>query len=119
MPRIALAVAALLAAGFVFVVLMLTTIHGPVTEERLANSVADEAGRLRLLPCTAHHGRPRRYSCGVWIDHGRFTSGGVDYDVRVRPGSSCWTGTLDARDARDAGVPRRLHGCVYRWQLGF
>jgi hypothetical protein len=119
MLRIAFAVTALLLAGLVFVVLMLTTIHGPVTDERLANSVADEAGKLRFLPCTPAHGEPRRYSCGVWIDRGRFSSGGVDYDVRVRRGSSCWTGTLNARDAHDAGVPRRLEGCVYRWQLGF
>lgn len=119
MLRIGLALTALLVAGLAFVVLMLTTIHGPVTDERLANSVADEAGKLRLLPCTPTHHEPRHYSCGVWIDRGRFTSAGVSYDVRVHPGSSCWTGTLPTRDAHDAGVPRRLSGCVYRWQLGF
>jgi hypothetical protein len=35
--------------------------------------------------------------------------------VRVRNGSSCFDGRLTA-DYGEGGMPRRIRGCVYRWQ---
>ena len=42
-------------------------------------------------------------------------SGGVDYEVRVRDGSSCFDGRLTAARG-EGGMPGRISGCVYRWQ---
>ncbi|HEV7753047.1 MAG TPA: hypothetical protein VGO71_15985 [Baekduia sp.] len=112
----------LLVAGAVATpVLMLSVIHGPVTDERLAKSVAGSAGRLSMLPCrdVDRGDTDGRWQCDVWIDEGRFSSGGVDYDVQVRPGSSCWRGRLEPALAAEAHVPARLSGCVRRWQLPF
>jgi hypothetical protein len=96
--------------------LLFAVVHGKVTPARLANSVAGEAGHLSMEPCN-ERGDDGRWSCGVWIDQGEFSSGGVDYDVRVKAGSSCWTASLDARTAAKAGVPPRLDGCVRVLQL--
>lgn len=53
----------------------------------------------------------------MWIDEGRFSSGGVTYDVRVEPHGSCWTARLDPALAKEARVPARMDDCVRRWQL--
>jgi hypothetical protein len=68
-----------------------------------------------MLPCRKLG--PRRWHCSVWIDEGRFTSGGVTYDVEVEPGGSCWTARLDPAVAKEARVPARMDDCVRRWQL--
>jgi hypothetical protein len=119
LPRIVVAGVIVLLSAVAFVILMFKVIHGPVTPTRLDRSVSRAAGRLSMPDCTRHPRDARRWSCGVWIDEGRFSSGGVDYDVRVREGSSCWTASLDAATAREAKVPARLDDCVRRWQLAF
>jgi hypothetical protein len=119
----------IVAAGLVLVggavatpVLMVFVLHGPVTDKRLARSVAGEAGRLTMLPCS---GRGRggesagRWTCDVWIDEGRFSSSGVSYAVQVRRRSSCWSARLAPGLAAEAHVPARLSDCVRRWQLPF
>jgi hypothetical protein len=118
LPRVVVAGVVVVISAVAFVILMFTVIHGPVTPARLDQSVSGAAGRLSMSDCTRHSRDERRWSCGVWIDEGRFSSGGVGYDVRVREGSSCWTASLDAATAREAKVPARLDGCVRRWQLG-
>jgi hypothetical protein len=71
-----------------------------------------------MTPCTTLSGEGR-WSCGVWIDEGRFSSGGVEYTVQVRRGSSCWTAWIEPGLAREAHVPARMDDCVRRWQLPF
>jgi hypothetical protein len=118
LPRIVVAGVLVLLSTVAFVILMFKVIHGPMTPTRLDRSVSGAAGRLSMPDCTPHPRDEQRWSCGVWIDEGRFSSSGVDYDVRVRKGSSCWTASLNAATAREAKVPARLDGCVRRWQIG-
>jgi hypothetical protein len=58
LPTIVVAGVVLVTGAVVAAVLMLFVLHGPVTDARLAKSVAGEAGRLTMLPCK--RGRPRR-----------------------------------------------------------
>jgi hypothetical protein len=120
LPTIVVAGVVIVTGAVVGTALMLFVLHGPVTDARLAKSVAGKAGRLTLLPCTPRDRRGEttgRWTCGVWIDEGRFTSGGVSYAVQVRRGSSCWSARLAPALAAEAHVPARLSGCVRRWQL--
>jgi hypothetical protein len=123
-PRVVLALSAVLGVAIVLAVvipvLMMRVLHGPVTERRLGISVGHVTGGGTIGPCTPtrvdDHLVEGRWNCGVWIETG---SNGVDYTVRIRPGSSCWTASL-ARGSygyrhRD-GLPPRVDGCVRRWE---
>jgi hypothetical protein len=41
-------------------------------------------------------------------------SGGVEYRVRVRSGTSCFEGRATAGSGE--AMPKRIDGCVHRWQ---
>jgi hypothetical protein len=120
LPTIVVAGVVVVTGAVVAAVLMVFVLHGPVTDARLGKSVAGEAGRLTLLPCKEgdRGGETAgRWTCSVWIDEGRFSSGGVSYAVQVQRGSSCWNARLAPALAAEAHVPARLSGCVRRWQL--
>lgn len=116
LPLIVIVGVVVLMAGITTTILMFEVIHGPVTGMRLDRSVAGAAGRMTMYECTTLTGEGR-WDCGVWIDEGRFSSGGVGYTVQVKPGSSCWTGWIKPALAREAHVPVHVDGCVRRWQL--
>ena len=99
-------------------------LHGPVTSRSLLDSVEqrsgsegatyDLGGRCRP-PRGGEDGRGRdggRWRCEVWDPA---ISDPAAYDVRVRPGSSCWDARL-ARPDVPSDLPRSLEGCVHRWQ---
>jgi hypothetical protein len=120
LPTIVVAGVMLVAGAVLAGVLMVFVLHGPVTDARLAKSVADEAGRPTMLPCTRVDrgpGAAGRWTCSVWIDEGRFSSGGVSYAVLVQRAGSCWSARLTPALAAEAHVPARLSGSVRRWQL--
>jgi hypothetical protein len=64
LPLIVIAGVIVLLAGVTTVILMFKVIHGPVTGERLSRSVAGQASRMTMLPCTTLTGEGR-WDCGV------------------------------------------------------
>ena len=91
-------------------------LHGPVTSESLYVAVdrdSGSAGGLLGQRGRCHTTRkPRTWTCSVYDSAG---SGGVDYRVNVSADSSCFRGQLTA-DHGEPGMPRRISGCVRRWQ---
>jgi hypothetical protein len=91
-------------------------LHGPVTANSLHEAVERQSGSAGNIFRMPERCRRRRadgtWKCSVSDSSG---SGGVDYKVRVRNGSSCFDGRLTA-DYGEGGVPKRISGCVYRWQ---
>ena len=91
-------------------------LHGPVTAASLHEAVERESGSAGSLVGGADHCRrlrtARTWKCSV---HDSAGSGGVDYRVRVRSGSSCFDGLLTT-EYGEGGMPKRISGCVYRWQ---
>jgi hypothetical protein len=87
-------------------------LHGPVTPTSLYASVAARAGSAG-----GDAGRCRRagaaWSCLVSDREG---SGGGEYRVRVRAGSSCFDGRLTRDASEDGDMPRRVQGCIHLWQ---
>lgn len=89
-------------------------LHGPVTARSLAISVSRTAGSAAgsIVDDCAPRRESGTWSCLVADSEG---SGGATYRVRVRPGGSCWTATLQDRAAAET-MPSDLGGCVHRWQ---
>lgn len=116
MGRILLVVVACVFAGAywfgVYAIAARFVLHGPVTEASLTRSVYDAApfGLLSLPECDFD---TEPTSCLVHDDSG----GGVFYDVKVRPDSSCWDATLALNASSEVSEPPpTLSGCVRRWQ---
>jgi hypothetical protein len=118
MRRVALLtlLAALAVGGYAL--LARFVLHGPVTGHSLFQSVEHASGSAgRVLGGAGGRCRRRtktatRWSCSVADREG---SGGATYRVRVERGTSCWHGAL-ASDYSEGGMPKAIHGCVYRWQ---
>jgi hypothetical protein len=91
-------------------------LSGPVTSGSLAVSVGRVSGSPGELLGGAGDCR-RSIRAGEWrcevSDAGG--SGAVTYRVRERRGSSCWDGLL-VEDSAEGGMPRKISGCVRRWQ---
>jgi NDP-sugar pyrophosphorylase family protein len=91
-------------------------LHGPVTAGSLHDAVERQSGSAGNLFGTTDRCRrldaARTWRCSVYDSAG---SGGVDYRVRARSGSSCFDGRITA-DYGEGGLPKRISGCVYRWQ---
>ena len=108
-------VAGLVPAGFAtYAMLARFTLAGHVNSSSLAISVTNSspsAGSIVGNSGECHARRARLWSCTVSDSSG---SGVVDYNVRVRQGSSCWEGRLV--HGRGYDMPRRVSGCVHRWQ---
>jgi len=111
--------AALFACGLfvAWALLARVVIHGPVDGRSLFAAVEDESGSAGALfgdigsRCERTK-RARTWTCTVADSAG---SGGVRYVVRVRRDSSCWDGRA-GRQSIEGPLPRRISGCVYRWQ---
>ncbi len=86
-------------------------LHGPVTPERLAWSVAGETGSAAWVLDTEPHceraADRRRWRCTVMDSGG---SGGVDYAITMRGESSCWRGRLVSETGEV--MPERADGCL-------
>lgn len=92
-------------------------LHGPVDPGSLQRSVAMETSSADVTlnisrPCQPR-ARADRWSCDVSDGSG---SGTAVYGIRVEPDSSCWTGRLVAGYEVEGTMPRRISGCVHRWQ---
>jgi len=108
-------VLALLAVSFAFVAFALLgrfVLHGPVSQHSLEVSV-HRAAALGMLPEAASCKRAVRvWHCMAYDDSG----GGATYEVKLRPGSSCWNGRMTQNASYEVDPPRELGGCVRRWQ---
>ena len=106
-------------AAFLFAAYALTArfaLHGSVRPGSLHEAVERESGSAGTIlggsdRCHRLHAR-RAWTCSVADSAG---SGGVDYRVRVRSGSSCFDGRMTAGYG-EGTMPKRIDGCVYRWQ---
>ena len=112
MPRVVTAGVVLLAAGLAVMLLMLFALHGAVTSTSLAVSVGRDVPGRALEGCDAKGGG--RWSCDYMVNGSSAQVAG--YAVQVDPGSSCWRGRLTALPRGVAGWPKRIDGCVRRWQ---
>ena len=89
-------------------------VRGPVDERSLAQAIVRETGSAdRLLGATQPCRRTGR--TGIFRCVASDGSGGADYRVRIRTGSSCFDGRR-LRDDSEERMPRRVSGCVYLWQ---
>jgi hypothetical protein len=91
-------------------------LHGPVTATSLHAAVERESGSAGAMLETTDRCRrlevDRTWECSVYDSSG---SGGVGYEVRAREGSACFAGRRTANYG-EGGLPKRISGCVYRWQ---
>jgi hypothetical protein len=100
-------------AVVVLLVAAMHVLHGPVTAASLHVSVGDEAGSVFEggEGCT-RTSTDRRWRCYV---SDRSGSGAARYLVDVSASSSCWAGEL-VGGGFEGHMPKRLKGCVTRWQ---
>jgi hypothetical protein len=111
---IVVGIAAAIVLFFAYAALARWVLRGPVDGASLHRSVGLAAGSSTLIESRGRCRRPAadgRWRCVVSDAGG---SGAIPYDVRVKPGSSCWTATMTA--AGDGSMPRSVSGCVHRWQ---
>jgi hypothetical protein len=112
---IVVGIAAAIVLFFAYAALARWVLRGPVNGASLHRSVELAAGSSTLIESRGRCRRPAaagRWRCVVTDAGG---SGGIAYDVRVEPGSSCWTATM-ADTSGGAWMPRSVSGCVHRWQ---
>ncbi|MDA0184902.1 hypothetical protein OJ997_31655 [Solirubrobacter phytolaccae] len=112
MLRLTLAV---LAVGFAFVAYALLArfvLHGPVDQRSLEVSVHRVAAFGMLPEAAACERAEGVWHCMAYDDSG----GGASYEVKLRPGSSCWDGRRLQNASYEVDPPRELSGCVRRWQ---
>jgi len=91
-------------------------LHGPVSASRLFVSVAqasDSGGGSVGAPGLCRRiAAPRGWLCQV---PDRRAYGVVSYRVGIRCGGSCWAAQI-TDDYTESGMPKRVDGCVHRWQ---
>ena len=117
--RIVVLLLCLVAVFAAFAVSAKYLIHGKVTAVSLAVAVTDQSGSAGSLLDQKGHCRETRtrlrWRCSV-LDGGG--SGGVDYLVQIREGSSCFSATRVTKDL-EGGTKKQFDGCVFLWQWSF